>query len=193
MLWQTKHQPCANWPFNQDFPPSNTQHQPSLPLELPDPWQGPRTYAEDFYTGGDFNAQDQLNGVSPSSLTPVHDALVETLFSNILQDDGPPSGVPKTEAAVVNVDVTDEALPASSPPPSSPVEVRSSRSDVDDYQLSNVRGIHEEHEEPDNILDHLYRDADSLSQDEQQSLSMYHISCHGFTKSFSFSDLCLVI
>ncbi|KAG1854150.1 hypothetical protein DFJ58DRAFT_383137 [Suillus subalutaceus] len=159
----------------EDFPPSIMQHQPSLPLELPDPWQGPRTYAEDFYTGGDFNAQDQLNGVSPSSLTPVHDAHVDTLFSNIMQDDGPPSGVPKTEPAVVNVDVTDEALPDSSPPPSSPVEARSSRSHVDDYQLSNVRGIHGEHEEPDNILDHLYRDADNLSQDEQQMI---------FTSSF---------
>jgi hypothetical protein len=155
------------------------QRQPSL--ELPDPWQGPRTYAEDFYTGGDFNAQDQLDGVSPSSLTPVHDAHVDTLFSNIVQDDEPPSGVPKTE---VNADVTDEALPDSSPPPSSPVEVRSNRSHVDDYQLSNVRGIHGEHEEPENILDHLYRDADSLSQDEQQSLSMHYISHYGFTKFF---------
>ncbi|KAG2043772.1 hypothetical protein BDR03DRAFT_331890 [Suillus americanus] len=86
-----------------------------------------------------------------------------------MQDEGPP-GVPKTELAAVNVDVTDEALPDSSPPPSSPVEMRSSRSHVDDYQLSNVRGIHGEHEEPDNILDHLYRDADNLSQDEQQMI-----------------------
>ncbi|KAG1817924.1 uncharacterized protein BJ212DRAFT_114637 [Suillus subaureus] len=152
----------------EDFPPSITQRQPSLPLELPDPWQGPRTYAEDFYTGGDFNPQDQLNGVSPSSLTPVHDAHVDTLLSNILQNDGPPG--PKTEPAVVNVDLTDEALPDSSPPPSSPVEGRSSRSHVDDYQLSNVRGIHGEHEELDNILDHLYRDVDNLSQDEQQMI-----------------------
>lgn len=154
----------------EDFPPSITQRQPSLSLELPDPWRGPRTYAEDFYAGGDFNAQDQLDGVSPSSLTPVHDAHVDTPFSNIMQDDGPPSGVPKTELVVVNVDVTDEALPDSSPPPSSPVEVRSNRSHVDDYQLSNVRGIHGEHEEPENILDHLYRDVDSLSQDEQQMI-----------------------
>lgn len=154
----------------EDFPPSVTQRQPSLSLELPDPWQGPRTYAEDFYTGGDFDAQDQLGGVSPSSLTPVHDARVDTLFSNIVQNDGPLSGVSKTEPAVVNVDVTDEALPDSSPPPSSPVEVRSSRSHVDDHQLSNVRGIHGEHEEPENILDHLYRDADSLSQDEEQMI-----------------------
>lgn len=148
----------------EDFLPSITQHQPSLPLELPDPWQGPRTYAEDFYTGGDFNAQDRLDGVSPSRLTPVHDAHVDALFSNTLQGDGPPSGVPRTEPAVVNVDVTDEVLPDSSPPPSSPVEVRSSRSHLDDFQPLNVRGIHEEHEEPDNILDHLYRDADSLEQ-----------------------------
>lgn len=112
----------------------------------------------------------------------MHDAHVDTFFSSIAQDDGPSSGVPKTELVVVNVDVTDEALPDSSPPPSSPVEVRSNRSHVDDYQLSNVRGIHEEHEEPENILDHLYRDVDSLAQDEQQSLSMRHISYHGFTE-----------
>ncbi|KAG1772139.1 hypothetical protein EDD22DRAFT_947678 [Suillus occidentalis] len=153
-----------------DFPPSITQRQPSLSLELPDPWRGPRTYAEDFYAGGDFNAQDQLDGVSPSNLTPVHDAHVDTFFSNIAQDDGPSSGVLKTELVVVNVDVTDEALPDSSPPPSSPVEVRSNRSHVDDYQLSNVRGIHGEHEEPENILDHLYRDVDGLAQDEQQMI-----------------------
>lgn len=154
----------------EDFPPSTTQRQPSLSPELPDPWQGPRTYAEDFYAGGDFNAQDQLNGVSPSSLTPVHDAHVDTFISDIVQDDGHSSGLPKTEPAVVNVDVTDEVLPDSSPPPSSPVEARSSRSHVDDYQLSNVRGTHGEHEDPENILDHLYRDADSLSQDEQQMI-----------------------
>lgn len=149
----------------EDFFPSVTQHQPSLPLELPDPWQGPRTYAEDFYTGGDFNAQDRLDGVSPSRLTPVHDAHVDTLFPNTLQGDGPPV-VPRAEfePLVVNVDVTDEVLPDSSPPPSSPVEVHSSRSHMDDYQLSDVRGIHEKHEEPDNILEHLYRDTDSLEQ-----------------------------
>ncbi|KAG1746499.1 hypothetical protein EDB19DRAFT_1848713 [Suillus lakei] len=154
----------------EDFPPYTMQRQPSLPLELPDPWQGPRTYAEDFYSGGDFRAQDQLNGVFPSSLTPVHDAHVDTLFSNIVHDGESPSGVSKTEPAVVGVVVTDEALPDSSPPPSSPVQVRSSRSHVDDYQLSNVRGTHEEHEEPENILDHLYRDANSLPQDEQQMI-----------------------
>ncbi|KAG1739146.1 uncharacterized protein EDB91DRAFT_394546 [Suillus paluster] len=159
----------------EDFPPSNTQRQPSLPLDLPDPWQGPQTYAEDFYAGGDFSAQDQLNGVSPSSLTPVHDAHVDTYT---LQDGESPSGAFKTEPAVVNVDVADEALPDSSPPPSSPVEVRSSCSRVDDYQLSNVRGTHEEHEEPENIIDHLYRDADNMSQDEQQMI--FASSFNGF-------------
>ncbi|KAG2159131.1 uncharacterized protein EDB93DRAFT_446039 [Suillus bovinus] len=158
----------------EDFPPSIAQHQPSLSPELPDPWQGTRTYAEDFYTGGDFNVQDQLNDVSPSSLTPVHDAHVHTFISNIVQNDGPPSGLPRTEPAVVNVD-TDEVLPDSSPPPSSPVDVRSSLSHVGDYQFSNVRGTHGEHEDPENILDHLYRDAESLSQDEHQM---------GFASSF---------
>lgn len=114
----------------------------------------------------------------------MHDAHVDTFLSDIVQDDGHSSDLPKTEPAVVNVDVTDEVLPDSSPPPSSPVEARSSHSLVHDYQLSNVRGTHGEHEDPENILDHLYRDADSLSQDEQQSLSMHYILCHDFTQIF---------
>ncbi|EDR08877.1 uncharacterized protein LACBIDRAFT_296395 [Laccaria bicolor S238N-H82] len=34
------------------FPPHDTE-QDELPVELPDPWEGPQTYAEDFYAGGD--------------------------------------------------------------------------------------------------------------------------------------------
>ncbi|KAG0702897.1 hypothetical protein DFH29DRAFT_998985 [Suillus ampliporus] len=154
----------------EDFPTSTTQRQPSPPLDLPDPWQDARTYAEDFYAGGDFSVQAQLNGVSPSSLTPVHDAHVDTYLLNRVQDGESPSGASRTESAVVNLDVADDALPDSSPPPSSPVEVRSSHSHVDDYQLSNVRGTHEEPEEPENIIDHLYRDTDNMSQDEQQMI-----------------------
>jgi hypothetical protein len=158
---------CANCFSNQDFPPSTTQHQPSPLIDLPDPWQGPRTYAEDFYAGGDFSPQDVLNGVSPSSLTPVHDIHADTYFSHTVQHDESLPGA-KSESAVINVDVVDDALPDSSPPPSSPIEQRSSHNHVDDYQLSSLRSTHEE---PDNILDHLYRDAIHMSQDEQQSLS----------------------
>ena len=35
------------------------------PPDVHDPWEGPRTYAEDFYSGGDF-----LEGGTPSHLTP---------------------------------------------------------------------------------------------------------------------------
>ena len=35
--------------------------------DLPDPWEGPRTFAEDFYAGGDALPTD---GVTPSHLTP---------------------------------------------------------------------------------------------------------------------------
>ncbi|OAX43663.1 hypothetical protein K503DRAFT_87721 [Rhizopogon vinicolor AM-OR11-026] len=150
----------------KDFPPS-TQRQPSPPLDLPDPWQGSRIYAEDFYAGGDFSVQDMLNGVSPSSLTPVHDTHADTYFSHKVQDDDSPKRASKTEPSVVNVDVIDDALPDSSPPPSSPIEERSGHHHADDYQLSSVRSTRQE---PDDILDHLYRDVVQMSQDEQQMI-----------------------
>lgn len=49
---------------------------PELPVEeaprtpdLPDPWEGPRTFAEDFYAGGDA-LPTQSEGITPSHLTP---------------------------------------------------------------------------------------------------------------------------
>lgn len=40
------------------------------PVELPDKWSGPRTYAEDFYAGGDQPAE-LLSTLTPFNLTPV--------------------------------------------------------------------------------------------------------------------------
>ena len=48
--------------YDGEFPPTAT---PKQPLELSDPWSGPRMYAEDFYSGGDIRGD-------PSELTPSH-------------------------------------------------------------------------------------------------------------------------
>ncbi|OCH89869.1 hypothetical protein OBBRIDRAFT_637923 [Obba rivulosa] len=41
------------------------------PIEVPDPWNGPRTFAEDFYAGGELRDIHRLKGqLSPSRLTP---------------------------------------------------------------------------------------------------------------------------
>jgi hypothetical protein len=59
----------ANHQFIPAFPPRRSQSQP---LDLADPWVGPQTYAEDFYSGGDIR-EGVLDPalVSPSNLTPV--------------------------------------------------------------------------------------------------------------------------
>ena len=44
------------------------------PLDIPDPWEGPRTYAEDFYSGGDV-LTESLENVTPSHLTPREDKI----------------------------------------------------------------------------------------------------------------------
>lgn len=36
------------------FPPPTIAPDAGYPIEIPDPWSGPRTYAEDYYSGGDF-------------------------------------------------------------------------------------------------------------------------------------------
>jgi len=102
----------------------------------------------------------------------VHDAHVHAYFPHTVQDDGSPSRVSKEEPTAINV--ADDTLPDSSPPPSSPNEKCSSHHRVDDEELSDVRDTHGE---PDNILDHLYRDAENISQEEEQSSSMSRIVC----------------
>ena len=51
---------------DEDFPPAGT---PSQPVEITDPWSGPRTYAEDFYSGGDVTGDPSF--LTPSHLTPA--------------------------------------------------------------------------------------------------------------------------
>jgi hypothetical protein len=60
------------------FPPSNDNLANPLPLEIPDVWEGPENYAEDFYSGGDFKLSDgatfdvhQLESDRQGFLTPV--------------------------------------------------------------------------------------------------------------------------
>ncbi|KZT72327.1 hypothetical protein DAEQUDRAFT_809209 [Daedalea quercina L-15889] len=49
-------------------------------VQLPDPWSGPRAYAEDYYAGGDMRESDVRTRLpSPSHLTPVDKELAEFL------------------------------------------------------------------------------------------------------------------
>ncbi|KAI0645280.1 hypothetical protein C8Q79DRAFT_762004 [Trametes meyenii] len=43
--------------------------EPTQPADLPDPWDGPRNFAEDFYAGGDV-LPTIAEGITPSHLTP---------------------------------------------------------------------------------------------------------------------------
>jgi len=40
--------------LNIAFPPSRPSARQDAAPEIKDPWEGPRTYAEDFYSGGDM-------------------------------------------------------------------------------------------------------------------------------------------
>ncbi|GBE81296.1 hypothetical protein SCP_0310230 [Sparassis crispa] len=45
---------------------------PQHPVDLPDPWSGPRTFAEDFYSGGELRESNlRARRLSPSHLTPM--------------------------------------------------------------------------------------------------------------------------
>jgi hypothetical protein len=62
-----------------DFPAS-VEDSFSQPPDILDPWEGPTTYAEDFYAGGDLRDRDlKSERPSPSNLTPVRQERVETL------------------------------------------------------------------------------------------------------------------
>ncbi|EIN06728.1 hypothetical protein PUNSTDRAFT_145240 [Punctularia strigosozonata HHB-11173 SS5] len=54
---------------DQDAPAAPTSASVAQPIELPDPWTGPRMYAEDFYSSGDLRDND-IAGATPSHLTP---------------------------------------------------------------------------------------------------------------------------
>jgi hypothetical protein len=48
-------------------------------VELTDPWEGPRTFAEDYYSGGDQLAP----GLTPNHLTPVARSPVPALVPDL--------------------------------------------------------------------------------------------------------------
>lgn len=59
-------------------------------VRLPDPWSGPRIYAEDYYSGGDLRESDLRTRLpSPSHLTPAEEELIDFLTP----DAGTPEGV----------------------------------------------------------------------------------------------------
>ena len=59
--------PCRS----SDFPPALKDNF-SQPPDIRDPWEGPKTYAEDYYAGGDLRDADlKLERPSPSNLTPL--------------------------------------------------------------------------------------------------------------------------
>ncbi|KAH9067608.1 hypothetical protein EDB87DRAFT_12851 [Lactarius vividus] len=55
-----------------------SQSAASIDVELVDPWNGPRTFAEDYYSGGDRLA----HGLTPNHLTPVARSPVPTSAAN---------------------------------------------------------------------------------------------------------------
>ena len=66
--------PCCS----SDFPPS-VENNFSQPPDIRDPWEGPKTYAEDYYAGGDLRDTDlKSERPSPSNLTPLRQERVET-------------------------------------------------------------------------------------------------------------------
>ncbi|TFY57401.1 hypothetical protein EVJ58_g7036, partial [Rhodofomes roseus] len=60
-------------------------------VQLPDPWSGPRLYAEDYYSGGDIRESDLRTRLpSPSHLMPTENELAEFLTPDV--------GTPETPA-----------------------------------------------------------------------------------------------
>jgi hypothetical protein len=63
--------PYSSCFLNIEFPPHDMQGLATT-LEIPDPWTGPATYAEDFYSGGDVR-QSALAAADPDILPSVLD------------------------------------------------------------------------------------------------------------------------
>jgi hypothetical protein len=59
--------------------PIPSQPAVSFDVELTDPWDGPRTFAEDYYSGGDRLAP----GLTPNHLTPVARTPVPALVPDL--------------------------------------------------------------------------------------------------------------
>ncbi|EIW80699.1 hypothetical protein CONPUDRAFT_137762, partial [Coniophora puteana RWD-64-598 SS2] len=146
------------------FHPSHAGRQA---VELPDPWAGPREYAEDFYAGGDFPSpfvSDLRDAeIDPSSLTPLHDAAA-FIDENAFEDEAEVPAAARDDPAeerddeaVMDVEGTprnqrkkpdadeeeegddgdDDALPDSSPPPPSSPPTRPADAADADYMLDD--------------------------------------------------------
>jgi hypothetical protein len=116
---------CTDHQSIPAFPPRRSQSQS---LDLADPWVGPQTYAEDFYSGGDI-PEGVLDPtlVSPSNLTPVRAQSEHTWeddANGLLPGISPRSG---KEPSIIDVDMDEDEkdedlLNESSSVISSPVE-----------------------------------------------------------------------
>ncbi len=96
--------------------------EPVTPVEILDPWVGPKTYAEDFYSGGDLVAPVAA-GLTPNNMTPADmSPIVEAAGDD--QDNNPTADfmLPSPSPEIIDVDADEdepenESLPRSSPPP----------------------------------------------------------------------------
>ncbi|KAI8973995.1 hypothetical protein BD414DRAFT_498806 [Trametes punicea] len=102
--------------------------EPERTPDIPDPWEGPRTFAEDFYAGGDA-LPPPGDGMTPSHLTPsddgrlfipgISDASAEALTS---KEKGAPMEVLDVDDSYQEVDKAVDEPPA----PGQPGEVATS-------------------------------------------------------------------
>ena len=55
--------------FFQEFPPqADPEGQSPPPADIPDPWEGPSTFAEDYYSGGDVPPDARNPHMLPNEL-----------------------------------------------------------------------------------------------------------------------------
>jgi len=79
--------------------PTPTQNATVFDVELTDPWDGPRTYAEDYYSGGDLLAP----GLTPNHLTPLSRSPAPTFVPTL-------HILPNTDAEKSNVPPSPDVL-----------------------------------------------------------------------------------
>ena len=120
------------------------------PVQLVDKWDGPRTYAEDFYAGGDL-PPDVARLRTPSHLTPAHtpraetDDMAEFLTPGVLTPKSPPAELASdtdVEEADVGAppreDVSTFSMPPESEERSEPLVVEAEEQLQDDSALEDL-------------------------------------------------------
>lgn len=126
------------------------------PVEIPDPWSGPKTYAEDFYSGGDVRvASDGQISVDHLSVCDIEDSLST---SQPISPTGKDTllGADVEELSGVNFDqpeeheadkqiVEDDAFKSYSPSPASPRDAQ--RIDMSELYGDMEVDVHEHHRE----------------------------------------------